>query len=212
MQASDHRDPRVLVAPPYALTFNPQVDLTGLATIALAIFTFALTVVTLILVLATRRTVADTRTEIGLHRQEVEEGHRPILIPVIDRTQTFMPVGAPEHTLMPVFDLNRIFVPIRNIGPGPALSARIRLDFASVAANEESTLATMDLKSGLAGVGSGETRIPSFKAPSGLSQLPGFHLSVEYNDVSGKPWQTRVPYDADDESFPSPKIGPGPTS
>ncbi len=189
-----------------ALVFQPQVDITGLATIALALFTFGLALATIILVFATRSSVAETRKEIALHRQEVEEGHRPILIPIIDQMQSITRVDAPPESLVP-FVNQRIFVPIRNIGVGPALKVLIQLALSDIVENTGSG-SEANLTSGLAGVGAGETRIPSLMPPSPLTRLPDFQLRIAYDDVTGRHLWTKARYAADRAAFLDLEIGP----
>ncbi len=104
----------------FALEFSDNVDPTALATVLLALLTFATVVVG---GLALRR----TRSEIDLSRREVEEAHRPVLIPVFDENLELREVDAPTvYRAKPRYkENNRIVVPIKNIGMGPALNITV---------------------------------------------------------------------------------------
>ena len=62
-----------------------------------------------------------TQEDIALSRNEVEEAHRPVIIPV-DRT-TRMDFGTATLEAIPqILNDGRLIVPIENIGSGPALN------------------------------------------------------------------------------------------
>lgn len=100
----------------FGVEFTDDVDPTALATFILAAITLATVLVGGI---ALRR----TRSEIDLSRREVEEAHRPVLIPIIDATQELHLWDATtKHPVRPFFrEASRVVVPIKNIGSGPAL-------------------------------------------------------------------------------------------
>src|SRR5258708_12435304 len=93
----------------FALEFNDTFDLTAIGTIALAV----VTVVSLVFGWRSLR----------LSRAEVEEAHRPVLVPLADDREITL-VGRdvpPKIAARPRSSTNLLLLPIENIGTGPAL-------------------------------------------------------------------------------------------
>ena len=152
-----------------ALEFTDTLDLATLAT-------FVLALVAIVGLVLTRRSLGQTQAEIDLSRREVEEAHRPVVVP--------QPLSRPT-----VATGEALVVPVANVGMGPALrieaSARL-LDSKgspSLAPTGEQTPA---LVTGLGAGGTTPLEIKTSHWTTGVT----FELSVTYEDVAGKRWQT----------------------
>src|ERR1700680_4128893 len=102
-------------------TFNGTWDWTAIGTLALAFVTLLLASATFWMVKLTRGSLAQTKDEIALSRREVEEAHRPVLVPVVDTT-SYIDLGADgaNRERRPQLEPGgRLFVPVENIGSGP---------------------------------------------------------------------------------------------
>jgi hypothetical protein len=165
------------------LELSDDLDLTGLATALLAL-------VTLASVVLTRRALKQTRDEIDLSRREVEEAHRPVLVPVIDPTRE---VGIPGHGRFPVGPQaadNRILVSVENIGSGPALDVSLTVALAAEHVPEAQQCARTTKTATGIGVG----RITTLELPLVGATVVPFQLRLTYSDVAGKPWETTARY------------------
>jgi hypothetical protein len=170
------------------LEFTDDVDPTALATAALAL----LTVVALWF---TWRSLKQTKQEIRLSRDEVEQAHRPVLVPVLDNTRAMSLPDAQTRPAVPVVPGNRIYVPVENIGAGPALDVEMGI-----------TLTAQQLPDAYAGEhtikapGIGIGHLTTLEQPlAGASSFAGttagflsspFDLRLTYLDVAGKRWLT----------------------
>lgn len=160
------------------LEFSDDVDPTGLATFVLACLTLAALILT-------RRALKQTREEIGLSRQEVEQAHRPVLVPVVDAVR---PIKLPTGETSPAFPFvvgNHHFVPVENIGSGPALDTEMGL-----------TLLGPDLPEAHEGEhtmripGIGVGHLTPLELPLAGATPREFDLRLTYLDVAGKHWVT----------------------
>jgi hypothetical protein len=101
------------------LHFTNTVDPAALVTLVLA----TAAIIGLIL---TRRSLNQTQEEIALSRKEVQEAHRPVVVPVlIPRAPETASTRSSRHTLPcrpSVVDAGVLAVPLQNIGSGPALN------------------------------------------------------------------------------------------
>ena len=152
-----------------ALEFTDTVDPAALATVVVAL-------VAIVGLFFTRRALAQTQSEIDLSRREVEEAHRPVMVP----TSFARPVVVTTGVLA---------VPVSNVGMGPALhivaSAKL-LDSdgkPSAAGSGEQRPAM------IAGLGAGEQTTLEIK-PSRWTTGVSFELTVVYSDLAGKQWGT----------------------
>jgi hypothetical protein len=129
-------------------------------------------------------------------QKEVEEAHRPVLVPLADsRPMVMVETGLPEPpAARPIFlGEGQLAVPIENIGTGPALrveaSVRMRNPDGGPTA-----VGTGGMKPAVvAGIKSSEAVAPIITI-HGLADVPGFHLTLTYEDVSGKGWITQAVY------------------
>ncbi len=129
-----------------------------------------------------------TQREIELSRSEVEEAHRPVLVPVVDST-SYMDLGADgaNRERRPQLEPGGLlFVPVENIGSGPALNVEASVSGVSIpddARTEHQTSAR------LAGLGEGHFRAFLIELPF-WKELWSFTLTIDYSDVAGKGWRT----------------------
>lgn len=177
------------------LAFAGNWDATAFGTLALAVATFAS------LGFARRslgqmqeqiklgqRQLAQTQREIELSRREVEEAHRPVLVPVVDST-SYMDLGADgaNRERRPQLEPGgHLFVPVENIGSGPALNVEATVAGTSIpdeARTEHQTYAC------IAGLGEGDFRALLIELPF-WKEMWTFMLTIEYSDVAGKGWRT----------------------
>lgn len=173
----------------YALTFSGNIDPTALAT-------FLLAAITLVAVVVGGRALGKTQEEIELSRREVEEAHRPVIVPVLDDAQKMILMfdDITDRRARPYYlENNRLVVPIKNIGLGPALN--ISVDVTPVNDDGQQSAAWGDKNYTIVvlGVGVGEI-IPAVVPIPGLSDVPSFGLRVMYHDVAKKPWVTLAKY------------------
>jgi hypothetical protein len=177
------------------LAFADNWDATALGTLALAAATFAS-------LFFARRSLGQmqqqiklgqaqleqTQREIELSRSEVEEAHRPVLVPIVDST-SFMDLGAAGagRERHPQLEPGgHLFVPIENIGSGPALNVEASVSGTSIP-DEARTEHQMSAR--VAGLGEGHFRALLIELPF-WRELWSFTLSIEYSDVAGKRWHT----------------------
>jgi hypothetical protein len=136
-------------------------------------------------------------------QKEVEEAHRPVLMPLADsRPLEVVETGLPERpAARPLFlGEGQLAVPIQNIGTGPALRV-------------EASVQMLNPEGGPTGVGTGGMEpavLAGIKASGsvapiirihGLADVPGFWLTLTYEDVAGKGWITKARYIATDRRY-----------
>src|ERR1700722_1865275 len=111
-----------------ALSTNGALELTAYATLVLAVVTGGLAVGTFFSVRLGKAALAQTQKDIELQRQEVEEAHRPVVIPVVSaRPSVVTSDSQSRHTAVArpsLVEHGVLAVPIQNIGSGPALRVR----------------------------------------------------------------------------------------
>lgn len=162
----------------FALELSDNVDPTALATVALAILTLAVVVVGI-------RALRQTRNEIDLSRQEVEEAHRPVVVPVIDKTTVMQIWGESPLPTSPYFaGGGLLYVPLRNIGSGPALDVEVSLIHRNDAGGfSELSGDTKYNGRRVAGLGVSDVAPIEIRIPK-LDGLPSFDVRVVYRDVA----------------------------
>lgn len=85
------------------LTFNPEYDLTAVGTLALALVTLAAVALAV-------RALKQTQQEIEVSRSQVEESHRPLVVPVADGCSVAYTSAAPlrlDASLIAAYNLTR---------------------------------------------------------------------------------------------------------
>ncbi|MGA2164197.1 MAG: hypothetical protein ABSH36_06980 [Solirubrobacteraceae bacterium] len=136
-------------------------------------------------------------------QKEVEEAHRPVLVPLADSRRMDVIVDAgmgPQAARPDVIASDELRVPVENIGTGPALHV-------------EASVQMLNPDGGPTGVGTGGMEpavLAGIKASGsvapiikirGLAEVPGFWLTLTYEDVSGKGWITKARYIANGNRY-----------
>lgn len=154
----------------FGLTFTGNVDPTALATFVLAGLTLAAVIVG-------GKALTKTQSAIDLSRREVEEAHRPVVVPLVDGLHA---------------DGDWLFVPIKNIGLGPALDVEVGATLRDDAGNYTEA-AGPERIGAVAGLGVSDVRPIEIRIPH-LGAMPNFDVRVMYSDVAEKPWVTTAKY------------------
>lgn len=200
------------------LAFFGNWDATALGTLALAAATFAS------LIFARRSLgqmqqqiklgqaqLGQTQAEIALSRREVEEAHRPVVVPVVVARPSSMAsvsassLTAPERPRL-VGD-GVLGVPIKNIGSGPALNITagvLRLNADGSTWNGPIEPQTPGI---IAGLGK-EAVVPIEIRAHGWEERWDFGLTIIYKDVAGKCWETVCRYVAARRRFEDVTVKP----
>jgi hypothetical protein len=179
----------------FGLHFKPEWDLTAAGTLALAL-------VTLISLGFAAWSLIQTQREIKLSRREVEEAHRPVIVPVADERLISVGVGASsrQHAAIPqVLKNNALTLPLENIGAGPALDVKV-----SVTRSEAQQFPQGPAK--LAGMAKDFLAVMQVDAP-GWQRQWDFHVRVLYRDVAETPWFTTAQWNAVDRRYENVRIG-----
>jgi len=175
----------------FGLHFNHTWDLTAAGTLALAAVTLAAVVVAAV---SLRR----TGKAIELSREEVEEAHRPVVVPVIDKT--FMDLGsdgALEKRPALMRDNATLVVPVENIGTGPALRVKATVtewngpggSFSAYGMGGQKPAETTGL-----GVGVLMPLLLTLPWEVAGGPLASFRVSITYEDLARKAWATTALY------------------
>jgi hypothetical protein len=138
----------------------------------------------------TRRALKQTREEIGLPRQEVEEAHRPVLIPVLDSTREMKLGDGRTAPAGPAVPGNRLLVPVENIGSGPALEVEMGLTLHGYTVPEG--LRGQEHTMNASGIGIGH--LTSLELPLAGAVSTPFDLRLSYRDVADKAWITTASF------------------
>jgi hypothetical protein len=167
------------------LHFDGNVDATGLATVLLAIATFGLA-------LYTRRAVRQGA-------RELEQSQRPVLLPVVD--------GISET---PEAQDERFFLPVINVGLGPAMDIHANLEFGDVRGQptDAPQIAAWATRTA---VGAATQTYLTFDNVA-LTSAIGFAFNIEFSDVSGKQWFSRGFYSEAEHEYRDVEIVEGPLS
>jgi hypothetical protein len=129
-------------------------------------------------------------------QKEVEEAHRPVLVPLADSRPIDVTgySGVGRASAQPAVPTeNQLAIPIENIGTGPALRVEATVELLndeggpSAAGTGGVTLAL------LTGIKASGSVVPVIRV-HGLAGLPGFWLTLTYEDVAGKGWITKARY------------------
>lgn len=171
-----------------------------------AVGTLALALVGAVALVVTWLTLRETKADLGLSRKEVEEAHRPLVVPLDDRREINLgtergtdKLPAVPHTTQ--FSENgrvrlQLLVPIENIGTGPAirLEAGIALDSNAEASSRSLPALRAD----------GRLFLEFWLAAGdAASDMPSYRLTVGYEDVAGKARSTAAHFSAHDGHYDS---------
>lgn len=174
------------------LTFTGDIDPTALATLMLALTTaWSL--------LLTRRSLGYTKDaldqageDVELSRRQVEEAHRPVVVPIVDTTRKLRPDRTDSPTVGPQLMANAtLWVPVENIGPGPALDIQISIELLSGVAGAQTQRETA--AGAIAGLGA-DRLLPVEIHGYPQAGITSFRVTIVYSDVAGKYWQTTAEY------------------
>jgi hypothetical protein len=187
-----------------ALSTNGALELTAYATLALAFVTGALSITTFLSVRVSKSALTQTRQEIAVSRAEVEEAHRPVLVPVAEPTAeiTLAPNG--PYPVVPIFvNAGVLIVPVRNIGSGPALDIEAWIELLS----DEDLPAAVPQQRRARHVGIGVSQLVPLEirlsgwGTSISTPVPSLAVHLAYDDVGGKSWRTSAIYLEQDHRF-----------
>jgi hypothetical protein len=178
------------------LKFNEEFDLTAIGTLSLA----AATVLSLFFARRSlkqthaqiklgQQQIAETQEEIALSRRQVEEAHRPVMVPVTGGQHVTLTSGKKLPAGPYVPEPGLLVVPIMNIGLGPALYLESTIDGLDSAGGWSGDSSDPRPLGGVTGVGvSGVIRLEI--AIHDLIDVPDFRLTLIYDDVAGRGWRT----------------------
>jgi len=172
-----------------ALTTTGALELTAYATAGLAVVTLLLAGATTWMVRLTGEALNQGQEEIKLSRSEVEEAHRPVVVPVL--AKTFVDLGADgKYEKRPqVLRDGKLLVHVENVGPGPALNveawARLLDDSGGPSAGSSGPL----FSARAAGIGP-QSDTPLLIQVHNWTGTPNFSLRIEYEDVASNGWRT----------------------
>ena len=192
-------------------TLNGTWDWTAIGTLVLALVTLLLAGATFWMVALTRRSLTQTQDEITLSRREVEEAHRPVLVP-FQRSGTAIkfrggeiPAGGGPHVSendparhdLPAY--SAAFLPVENVGVGPALN--VRGEFTGPRGVGITLFPTEAVAAGAHGIVTFENWDGASVSFTGND--PPLTATVEYDDVAGRTYRTTVVFDAGHNAYRS---------
>jgi hypothetical protein len=192
-------------------TFNSTWDWTAVGTLTLALVTLLLAAATFWMVKLTRRSLSQTKDEIALSRREVEEAHRPVLVPFQksgDRLtfrggEIFAGGGPqvsendPERQDLPRY--SAVFLPVENVGTGPALN--VRGEFTGPHGAGTTRFPTEAVAVGARGVVTFENWDGDSLAFTGNDST--VTAAIDYDDVAGRTHRTNVVFDIGHNAYRS---------
>jgi hypothetical protein len=172
-----------------ALSSTGAVELTAYATLGLALVTAGLAGATFWMVKLTGHTLSQGQEEIKLSRSEVEEAHRPLIVPVL--AKTFVDLGADgKYEKRPqVLRDGKLLIHVENVGPGPALNVEAWASLLDDAGQPSAGSSGHQLSAQAAGLGP-HTDTPLLIQVHNWTGTPNFSLRVEYDDVASNGWRT----------------------
>ena len=185
-------------------TFNGTWDWTAIGTLVLAAVTLAAVIVAAV-------SLRQTRREIALSRTEVEEAHRPVLVPfqksaegVTFRGGLIGAGGGPEVSENPVDrqDLppySAAFLPVENVGMGPALN--IRGQFTGPRGSGTVRFPTEAVAVGARGVVAFENWDGESLSYTGDDS--SVSAIIDYDDVAGRTHRTSIVFDVSHNAYRS---------
>jgi hypothetical protein len=191
--------------------FNGTWDWTAIGTLALAAVTLLLAGATFWMVVLTRRSLTQTKDEIALSRREVEEAHRPVLVPyqrsgsqLVFRGGTIPVSGGPhvsenDPSRPDVPRYSVAFLPVENVGAGPALN--VRGTFTGPRGTGTARFPTEAVAVGGQGIVAFENWDGDSMTFTGND--PPVSAVIEYDDVAGRTHRTNVTFDAGHNAYRS---------
>ncbi|MGZ4188177.1 MAG: hypothetical protein ACXVEW_12505 [Solirubrobacteraceae bacterium] len=169
-----------MIAVPFALQFTGSVDPAALVTLVLAVVTVALLVVVI-------RALHLAHREVDRWRDQVEQSHRPVVVPIHSTMQ------------MPVFQGHgELLVPIENIGSGPALDIHLLVTPRDENGGVSPAWGEVKHTGAASGLAVAKTTPVEVRA-WGLGGLTSFDVWVTYLDLAGRQWVTSAKYLASEQ-------------
>jgi hypothetical protein len=165
-----------------ASSFNGTWDWTAIGTLALAVVTGV--------------SLLFGWTSLRQGQREVEEAHRPVLVPLADsrRMDVIVDAGMGQQAARPdVIAPHELRVPVENIGTGPALRVEASVQMLNPDGGPTAVGTGGMEPAVLAGIKASGSVAPIIKV-RGLAGVPGFWLTLTYEDVAGKGWVTKARY------------------
>lgn len=192
------------------LHFTNTVDPATLVTLVLAIVAIVGLVFTALALKKSQAQIelgqeqlTQTQREIELSRTEVEEAHRPVVVPVADRRR-LDPAGpgvTPGPAVPKIVKDDVLMIPVENIGSGPAVQLEATITHWLTESGEGSAFGPGKQRSAMiAGLGVGGLMPLELKL-HGVRGVSGFWLTLTYTDVAGKGWITKARYVPDRERY-----------
>lgn len=180
------------------------------ASVWTAIGTLALALATFVSLFFARNSLKQTQEEIALSRNEVEEAHRPVLVP-FQRSGTAIkfrggeiPAGCPhvsenDPARQDLPRYSAVFLPVENVGVGPALN--VRGEFTGPHGTGTARFPTEAIAAGAHGVVTFENWDGDSVSFTGND--PPVTAVVDYDDVAGRTFRTTVVFDAGHNAYRS---------
>jgi hypothetical protein len=156
-----------------ALSTTGALELTAYATLGLA-------GVTGVLAWLTRRSLLQTSEEIGLSRREVEEARRPVVIPFVNEPD--------QH--VPRIEGDRLWLPVQNIGSGPALRVEASVRFLTGTDEITRKLQPLRLAGSAVGIAVAQMAWLGNGDHIAVGHDRDFEVWITFEDVAGKRWVT----------------------
>jgi hypothetical protein len=171
-----------------------------------AVGTLALAFVGAVALVVAWLTLRETKADLALSRKEVEEAHRPLVVPLHDRREINLGTDRGTDKLSAIPHSTQVsengqarlhlLVPIENIGTGPAI--RLEADIALDSNAESSSRSLPALRA------DGRVFLEFWlTAGDAGSDTPSYRLTVSYEDVAGKVRATAAHFSAHDGRYDS---------
>ncbi len=172
-----------------ALSSTGALELTAYATAGLAVVTLLLAGATVRMVKLTGKALSQGQEEIKLSRSEVEEAHRPLIVPVLSKA--FVDLGADgKYEKRPqVLRDGKLLVHVENVGPGPALNVEAWARLLDDSGGPSVGSSGPQVSARSAGIGP-HSDTPLLIQVHNWSGTPNFALRIEYDDVASNGWRT----------------------
>lgn len=129
--------------------------------------------------------LAQTQSEIELSRREVEEAHRPVVVPLVDHGRHVTIANGEDVPVRPCIPRSGLLIiPVKNFGPGPALRAEVTIQY-----TPDDETAPLEVGIIATAIGVEELSPLEIEVPD-MDIVPVFGLGIVYDDVAGKGWWT----------------------
>jgi hypothetical protein len=152
-------------------------------TLILAVFTFAS-------VLLGWKVMRQTQAEVAAQQ-------RPVLIPAVDQTREIIinGLGARKAVPVAVAEQSSIYVPIKNIGVGPALDVRLILVGRNPDGSYSDEWGDRTYQGYVYAIGARDLAAARVHVDDpNVSYAPSFDVSILYKDLAGNSWMTEGKY------------------